>query len=163
MNTYSFPTDTSRSPSRRARRATASPVREAVHQSPAARLFVRMIGAWALATGRSVSVDALGVVALVKTGLGEPLRHWTAGAVESFLWRDVMAWARANDLSPPDDIAETLWVVFDFLVATDGFEPGSDSLPALRLPLVTTGGLDAYGLRRGSRAGTRSRAPRRSA
>jgi hypothetical protein len=159
-NTTSFrPRSGARTPGRtdRGRRGVdpaPTPLRSLLRDTPPARLFVRVVGAWALAAGRPVGVDALAVVALVRLAEGRPIRQWTQRDVEAFLWNDALAWCRAYGIPPPPDLAETLWTVFDHLSATDGLAPGSDPPADLRVPLVAIGGLGSDGRRR-------LRAPRR--
>jgi hypothetical protein len=124
-----------------------TPLRALLHDSPAARLFVRVVGAWALAAGRPVGVDALAVIALTRAEAGAPVRLWTATSTEAFLWSEALAWCQARGVAPPSDLAETLWSVFDHLSATGSFAEGSDPVADLRVPLLTLGGLSRDGRR----------------
>jgi hypothetical protein len=100
---------------------------------------------WAFREGRVVDATALTAVLGAKHARDEePFQQWTRHTVRELLWCEVADWCAERGVgSPPAGTAATVWTLLDHLVATDGFDPGSDPLSLLREPLVDSGGLDA--------------------
>lgn len=112
---------------------------------PAGRSLRVQMAAWALAHGRSVDLDALGVLILAKAGRLEPFREFREETVSSLVLCDAWNVCEHLGVPAPAGLAPTLWVMLDYFADLRLFARGSDRLSVLRLPLQEYGGLDARG------------------
>jgi hypothetical protein len=112
---------------------------------------------WAMRMGLPVDADTLTCVLLAQQSTcdGSVLR-FTAESVRGLLWVDILSVCADLERRPPDDVATTMWTLFEFLDRHDRFDDHSDPIEALREPLVDSGGLAR---RRGRVRSTRTRHP----
>lgn len=131
----------------------AEAVREARTQH---RTLLAAAAEWALANGCSLDLDVAALI--VDATRRTPITRPTKVGVNDLLGSRCFNWCSLRRTLTPDRIPETLWVLLDFLYATDRVHPDSDPLEEVRKPLRCYCGLGDDGERRSDEEIDRDRA-----
>jgi hypothetical protein len=142
----------------RAPRASRHGADDPIHLLPVPLRQLRLeVLRWAMHMGVPVDADSLTCILLAKQHQRDPsVLHFTADAVRSLLWIDILSLCADLERRPPEHVATTFWTLLDYLDRHDRFDPQSDALAQLREPLIDSGGLRQ---RRGRVQGGRTRHP----
>lgn len=109
------------------------------------------VARWALATGRPLNLDAIGVILATRHGEAasglKGFNWWTTNEVLTFLFDSVDAWCRANEVTVPLHLGESLLTYIDFLAEHRLFARGSSTHRQLRTTIIDLAGLTADGHR----------------